>query len=79
MKDQRAFRPLHSVAGPLRGPSSNHPLCGWYMILKNSIRAKILFWSKICGNMMYTSAESIEYLQAHAMLVFADELDSHLL
>src|SRR5712691_912862 len=23
---------LSSHAGPLWGPSSNHPLCGWYMI-----------------------------------------------
>jgi hypothetical protein len=29
----RAFRPFPRVAGPLWGPSSNHPLCGWYMIV----------------------------------------------
>jgi hypothetical protein len=27
-----AFRPFPRVIGPFRGPSSNHPLCGWYMI-----------------------------------------------
>jgi hypothetical protein len=28
----RAFRPFHPMVGPLWEPSSNHPLCGWYMI-----------------------------------------------
>jgi hypothetical protein len=25
----RVFRPFYPFYGPLRGPSSNHPLCGW--------------------------------------------------
>src|SRR2546422_751580 len=28
----RALRSFHSIVGPLWGPSSNHSLCGWYMI-----------------------------------------------
>ncbi len=27
-----AFRLLHTAEAPLEGPSSNHPLCGWYLI-----------------------------------------------
>ena len=41
----RAFRPFPRVAGPLWGPSSNHPLCGWYLIYigvsKNTILARL--------------------------------------
>src|SRR5215831_8728120 len=30
---ERAFRPFPRVAGPLGGPSSHHPPCGWCMML----------------------------------------------
>ena len=29
----RGFSPFLGISGPFEGPSSNHPLCGWYMIL----------------------------------------------
>ena len=66
----RACRAFPRVAGPLWGPSSNHPLCGWYMIchqvqspMKTLLACLILF-----ASLIPLHAQQVQHLQAQSLV-----------